>query len=98
MSTPPPEDSSWDRTAFVDSLHWWTMTGGALWKSADAGQTWTYYGLQVDDWGEYLPHVIDSNHAWAQLVHNGPNESRLSGLSITADGGIHWTQVNVPRP
>jgi len=97
LPTPPPDNTSWDRTSFIDSQNWWTMTGGALWKSADGGQTWKDYGLQLDDW-EYIPHAFDLSHAWAQLVHTGPNPSRLSGLAMTSDGGIHWTQVNAPRP
>jgi photosystem II stability/assembly factor-like uncharacterized protein len=97
VDNPPPDESSWDRTTFIDRLHWWTMTGGDLWKTADGGQTWKDYGLQINDW-EYIPHALDSSHGWAQLLHTGPNESRQSGLVMTADGGIHWTQVNAPRP
>ena len=97
VDNPPPDESSWDRTTFLDRLHWWTMTGGDLWKTADGGQTWKDYGLQINDW-EYIPHALDASHGWAQLLHTGPDESRQSGLVMTADGGIHWTQVNAPRP
>jgi photosystem II stability/assembly factor-like uncharacterized protein len=77
------------------------MVGGDLYKSSDAGQTWTHVALQLDSW-EYFPQPLDAQHAWAQLMVIGPLPSdmfhRLTGLAMTSDGGVHWTRVRVPHP
>jgi len=96
VPTPPPDSTSWARMTFAAQFDWWTMTGGTLWKSTDAGRTWTVFSRQHDGW-DYLPHAIDKIHAWAVLLHLDDPGSR-SGLALTSDGGLHWTQVNAPRP
>jgi photosystem II stability/assembly factor-like uncharacterized protein len=78
--------------AFQDTTNWWAMNGSFLFKSTDAGQTWTTVtdALPV---GRYIPHVLDSRNAWALLsVEDG------YGLAFTYDGGIHWTRTHVPKP
>ena len=103
---PPPDQTGLQHMTFLDRYHWWTMTGGALWKTADGGWTWTYVGLQAGDWGDYIPHALDAEHAWAQLYQTpnvgatpaGSGQSARSGLAMTSDGGVHWVQVNVPHP
>ncbi|HEV3102664.1 MAG TPA: hypothetical protein VG426_10055 [Candidatus Dormibacteraeota bacterium] len=78
--------------SYQDALHWWLLEGGSLYKSADAGQTWTPVITQVLD-GQYLPVVIDSKHAWAEVfLEQG------WGLAVTADGGTHWKRVSIPLP
>jgi len=42
---------------------------------------------------QYVPHVLDSKHAWALTMVVGGY-----GLALTSDGGLHWTQANVPQP
>ena len=78
------------RVVYQDSLHWWAMQGTSLFKSADAGQTWTEATNALPDW-QYAPEIIDSNHAWAQIVVLGGY-----GLAATTDGGLHWTRSHVP--
>jgi photosystem II stability/assembly factor-like uncharacterized protein len=89
------------RVTYLDAKHWWAMQGGDLFKTSNGGQTWTHVALQLDDW-EYIPHALDSRHAWAQLLLVGPLPSdktkRLSGLAMTSDGGVTWTRVTVPHP
>ena len=57
-----------------------------LFKTADAGQTWT----QVDT---YLPaqvqqlQILDARHAWGMTG---------DGLAFTSDGGTSWTRVKLP--
>jgi photosystem II stability/assembly factor-like uncharacterized protein len=72
------------------------MRYGALWKSSDAGRSWKLVSQQTDGW-DYLPHVIDANHAWAEVFGSAPGHSGV-GLAVTSDGGLHWTQVSAPRP
>jgi photosystem II stability/assembly factor-like uncharacterized protein len=96
IPTPPPDSTSWARMSFAAQFDWWTMTGGTLWKSTDAGRTWMIFSRQHDGW-DYIPHAIDKMHAWALLLHLDDPGSR-SGLALTSDGGWHWKQVSAPRP
>lgn len=81
--------------SFQDSFHWWAIDEGILYKSSDAGQTWTRTPGQVgsaNSWQYYLK-VIDSSHAWAQMFFG-----QITGLTVTNDGGAHWTRATVPKP
>jgi photosystem II stability/assembly factor-like uncharacterized protein len=92
---PPPGSTAWD-LVFQDSSQLWAMPLGILWKSSDAGQSWKKVSQQPDDWA-YQPHIIDAKHAWAELFStHGPAGG--TGLAITSDGGLHWKQVDTPRP
>jgi photosystem II stability/assembly factor-like uncharacterized protein len=68
--------------------------GSGVFKSSDAGATWTNMGLKdTENIGRI---VIDPNHPdtlyVAALGHLfGPNEER--GLYKSTDGGSHWTRV-----
>jgi len=97
--SPPPGNTTYNDFIFQDTFHWWAMRFGTLFKSPDAGQTWKQVSLQLDDW-DYVLQVIDAKHAWAQLVATFPRSTPTqgSGLSTTADGGLHWNPVNVPTP
>jgi photosystem II stability/assembly factor-like uncharacterized protein len=76
--------------AYQDDVHWWFVDAGNLYRSSDAGQTWTKASTQLPDW-EFIPRVIDAKHAWAQVrVFGG------YGLATTTDAGLHWTRVTVP--
>jgi photosystem II stability/assembly factor-like uncharacterized protein len=81
--------------SYEDSHRWWVIDQGVLYKSSDAGQTWTRASdpLPNGRYWQYLVHVIDSNDAWAEIaIGEG------SGLALTHDGGAHWTRVQVPQP
>jgi len=78
--------------AYQDGVHWWAMRGTALYKSSDAGQSWVTVTDALPDL-RYIPHVLDSRHAWALTIVAGGY-----GLALTSDGGLHWTQANVPQP
>jgi photosystem II stability/assembly factor-like uncharacterized protein len=96
---PPPGNTSYSDFIFQDTFHWWAMRFGTLFKSSDAGQTWEQVSLQLDDW-DYVLQVIDAKYAWAQLTATFPRSTPAqgTGLSTTADGGLHWKAVNVPIP
>ena len=76
---------------FQDSTHWWSVQDRALYKTADAGLTWTAAG--VTPVGLNLLQVFDASHAWATL-----DEGFGTELAFTDDGGLHWTRTNVPIP
>ena len=82
---PPPGD-----VAYQDASHWWAVKDTALFKSADAGQTWKQITHSLPSW-QFVPHVIDAKHAWAELSVVGG-----FGLGLTDDGGLHWRPANVP--
>jgi photosystem II stability/assembly factor-like uncharacterized protein len=77
--------------AFQDDFHWWAITAGTLYKSGDAGLTWTKVSNQLPEW-QFVPYVLDSKHAWAELTVVGGQ-----GLALTNDGGLHWTRADVPQ-
>jgi photosystem II stability/assembly factor-like uncharacterized protein len=84
--------SGWE--GFEDASHWWAIDKGILYKSSNAGQTWTPgsdYLVYGNDW-QYYPTVIDSRHAWAQMLTGD-----VTGLALTSDGGRHWTRGTVPQ-
>lgn len=91
---PRPSGSSFvGFVGFQDALNWWAIDGWTLYKSSNAGQTWTQISNQLVSSYLYVPHVLDSQHAWAQLF-----ASQVTGLAVTADGGLHWTRATVPQP
>ena len=65
--------------------------GNGIYKSTDAGKTWTHLGLQD---GQQIPALAidprDSNHVYAAVLGHpyGPNAER--GLFVTTDGGQSW--------
>ena len=81
--------------SFEDAFHWWAVDEGVLYKSSDAGQTWARTPGEVGsaNSGQYLLKVIDSRHAWAQVFFG-----QTMGLTVTSDGGAHWTRATIPKP
>ncbi|HEV2029448.1 MAG TPA: hypothetical protein VGS16_13100 [Candidatus Dormibacteraeota bacterium] len=94
---PPPGETTYSDFEYQDSFHWWAMRFGSLWKTSDAGQSWNMVSQQTDDW-DYRPQVVDSKHAWALLVSSPGTLVPGAGLAMTADGGLHWKQVDAPQP
>src|ERR1700722_13030716 len=69
-------------------------SGNGVYKSSDAGTTWTHVGLE--DTRQISRIVIDPQNAdvvyVAALGHvYGPNEQR--GVYKSVDGGMHWTHI-----
>jgi photosystem II stability/assembly factor-like uncharacterized protein len=69
-------------------------SGNGVYKSVDAGATWTHIGLEdtrqisrivVDPRDANVVYVAALGHAY------GPNEAR--GVYKSGDGGVHWTKV-----
>jgi photosystem II stability/assembly factor-like uncharacterized protein len=77
--------------AYQDARNWWAIDGKLLFKSRDAGQTWTQVSDKLPDW-QSVPNVLDSQHAWAMLF-----DGNGFGLGLTHDGGLHWTRAAVPQ-
>ncbi len=86
----PPAPGSF--VAHQDDVHWWVINARTLYRSSDAGQSWTRISSGLPDW-QFIPHPIDSLHAWAELIVNGGY-----GLALTDDAGLHWSRAGIPRP
>ena len=65
--------------------------GDGIYRSADAGKTWTHLGLRD---GQQIPALVvdprDPNHVFAAVLGHpyGPNEER--GIFLSTDGGQTW--------
>src|SRR5579862_1132507 len=65
--------------------------GDGIYKSTDAGKTWTHLGLRD---GQQIPALAvdprDPNHVFAAVLGHpyGPNEER--GIFVSTDGGQTW--------
>jgi photosystem II stability/assembly factor-like uncharacterized protein len=92
-SLPPDPGRGLFFTAYQDDLNWWAIDGTSLYRSSDAGQTWTKASDQIPNW-HFLPRAIDKKHAWAQT---GVTEGLGFGLATTNDAGVHWTKVTIPQ-
>jgi len=91
---PPPST-----IAYQDSSHWWALAGSTLFKSSDAGQTWTRATNALPDW-LYVPelYILDPSHAWVSVsIPASLSAPGGSGLAFTDDGGLHWTRAQVPH-
>jgi hypothetical protein len=86
----PPAPGSF--VAHQDDIHWWVIDRKTLYRSSDAGQTWTKVSDGLPDW-QFIPHPIDAMHAWAELIVEGGY-----GLALSDDRGLHWTRATVPHP
>jgi hypothetical protein len=84
----------WAGTGEADSRNS-ISPGGGVYKSTDAGKTWTLMGLEdtrqvgriaIDPSNPDVVYVAALGHAW------GPNRER--GLFKTGDGGKTWQNVN----
>ena len=68
--------------------------GDGIYKSTDAGKTWTHLGLRN---GQGIPALAvdprDPNRVFAAVLGHpyGPNQER--GIFLSADGGLTWQRV-----
>lgn len=71
-----------------------TSHGDGVWKSTDAGQTWTHIGLkEAGQIAKIEIHPGDPDIAYVAVQGQiwGPSEQR--GVFRTRDGGVTWEQV-----
>jgi photosystem II stability/assembly factor-like uncharacterized protein len=70
------------------------VTGNGIYKSIDAGRTWTHMGLdETGRIGRIVVHPTNPNIVFACALGRltGPQEER--GVFRTTDGGDHWERV-----
>ncbi len=71
-----------------------TSPGDGMYKSTDAGKTWTHIGLRDGGQiGEVRVHPTNSDIVYAAVLGHafGPNETR--GVYRSKDGGVTWERI-----
>jgi photosystem II stability/assembly factor-like uncharacterized protein len=97
---PPPAEFGFGDIAYQDSVHWWAIGRGLVFKSSDAGYTWQQIAPMAPAAGQFALHVVDAQHAWAQNSMFMTQEGggfQLSAVVVTNDGGLSWTRVPQPQ-
>jgi photosystem II stability/assembly factor-like uncharacterized protein len=91
-----PSDPNIIYVASGEALHRPDLSvGNGIYKSTDAGKTWTYLNALSD--GQQIPQLAidprDPNKVFAAVLGHpyGPNDER--GIFRTTDGGRDWTKV-----
>jgi hypothetical protein len=90
----PPVGLTGTDIAYQDSVHWWAVGSGSLFKTSDAGKTWKEVSSTLPQ-GQFVLHVFDAQHAWALVFSY---MSGGSGLIATGDGGHTWTKIPALPP
>jgi photosystem II stability/assembly factor-like uncharacterized protein len=68
--------------------------GGGVYRSTDAGATWTFVGLKESgSIARVLLHPTDGNVAWVAVVGNLWKPTAERGVFKTTDAGKTWTSV-----
>jgi hypothetical protein len=100
-ATLPASLFDYTQVSFLDSVHWWLIQGTVLFKTADAGLTWSDTGEVVYD--HLSPTIIDAKHAWARVQTTddsipGLRPNTVWELDLSVDGGLQWKTMTVPIP
>jgi photosystem II stability/assembly factor-like uncharacterized protein len=75
-----------------------TYWGDGVYKSTDAGKTWTNIGLpESHHIGRIVVHPTDPNTLYVAALGHLYSENRERGLYRTTDGGQSWERVLAPE-
>ncbi len=99
---PPPGLGDYADISYADATNWWVIRGSGLYKTSDAGATWTQVSMRIE-YDALKPTIIDSQHAWAMV--QGQPDTQVGqrpqigwSLETTSDGGLTWKDAAVPVP
>lgn len=68
--------------------------GNGIWKSTDAGKTWTNMGLKKSSHiAEIIIHPTNPDIVWVAVMGNLFSENEERGVYLTKDGGQTWTKT-----
>ena len=97
VATPPTYGRGFSGFISIqDASSWWDTDGVTLFKSSDAGRTWSLSNNVLA--GLVFCQFVDSKHVWGVFLGEMVPDGQGLGLAVTADGGLHWTQTSVPDP
>lgn len=87
---------------FVDREHGWSLDGGFLWKTADAGKTWRKIPLMLvapgvkERGGPWDIYFIDEDHGWivtGERENDARDGAKEASIFYTSDGGETWREI-----
>ena len=68
--------------------------GNGIWKSTDAGKTWTNMGLKKSSHiAKIIIHPTNPDIVWVAVMGNLFSENEERGVYLTEDGGRTWTKT-----
>ncbi|MCC7052737.1 MAG: glycosyl hydrolase [Gemmatimonadaceae bacterium] len=71
-----------------------TSTGRGMWKSTDAGKTWSFTGLrETGAIGRTVVHPTNPDLVYASALGHPFGKNRERGIYRSKDGGTTWQQV-----
>jgi photosystem II stability/assembly factor-like uncharacterized protein len=71
-----------------------TSTGRGMWKSTDAGRTWSFAGLrETGAIGRVIVHPTNSDVVYAAALGHPFGKNRERGIFRSRDGGATWQHV-----
>ena len=71
-----------------------SYAGAGIFKSTDAGRTWTHMGLRHSQhMGRIITHPTDANIAWVASLGSLYSNNNERGLYKTVDGGQTWNKT-----
>ena len=78
----------------TDGLRSNLIAGKGIYKTEDAGVTWTFSGLpKAGQIGAVEIHPKNNNVVFAAVIGQAFNKNKERGIYKTEDGGDHWIQV-----
>ena len=88
------DDAQLNDVVFVDRVHGWAVgTRGAIYHTANGGQTWRLQNSGVDCTLESVT-FLDKHTGWAVGGVTQPYSHRAQGVVLrTLDGGRRWTKM-----
>ncbi len=71
-----------------------TSAGHGVWKSTDAGRTWSHVGLdEAGQIGRIEVHPRDADRVWVAALGHAFGKNRERGVFRSMDGGATWEHV-----
>ena len=90
---PSNPDILWVGTG-SDGIRSNVITGRGVYKSTDAGQTWSHVGLRdVGQIGRMVVHPDDPDRVWVAAIGSPFGKGPERGVYRTEDGGQSWEKV-----
>ncbi len=95
--TPEAAGPAFDPLGVLDAQHWWLATGSTMWRTADAGRTWSERSAALPGGlSFYSLTPVSEQVVWAVASRAYPPDKRGERLFRSSDGGATWKAVQAP--